>query len=155
MLESKISYLQNYNNYNSQDIILNYKYQIKLLSFYLMTTFKSIESALDKSEELLNEIPKNKINNNNKENSITTAISESASFEEKIEDFIESFKGIYTNGNVGKYHWKIRVMKILKYKFKQIIRQGKTPIMTKYFGRSKVASQKPRFHGRFIKKNKI
>ena len=74
---------------------------------------------------------------------------------QKIEDFIESFKGIYTNGNVGKYHWKIRVMKILKYKFKQIIRQGKTPIMTKYFGRSKVASQKPRFHGRFIKKNKI
>ena len=155
MLDSKISYLQNYNKYNSQDIILNYKYQIKLLSFYLMTTFKSIESALDKSEELLNEIPKNKINNNNKENSITTAISESASFEEKIEDFIESFKGIYTKGNVGKYHWKIRVMKILKYKFKQIIRQGKTSIMTKYFGRSKVASQKPRFHGRFIKKNKI
>ena len=119
MLETKISYLQNYNNYNSQDIILNYKYQIKLLSFYLMTTFKSIESALDKSEEILNEIPKNKINNNNKENSSsTTSISESANFEEKIEDFIESFKGIYKNGNVGKYYWKIRVMKILKYKFK-------------------------------------
>ena len=93
MLESKISYLQNYNNYNSQDIILNYKYQIKLLSFYLMTTFKSIESALDKSEEILNEIPKNKINNNNKENSSTTAISESANFEEKIEDFIENIIG--------------------------------------------------------------
>ena len=46
-------------------------------------------------------------------------------------------------------------MKILKYKIKQIIRQGKTPIMTKYYGRSKVASQKPRFHGRFVKKSKI
>ncbi len=45
-------------------------------------------------------------------------------------------------------------MKIIKYKVKQIIRQGKVPISSKYSGRSKVASQKPRCHGRFIKVSK-
>lgn len=53
---------------------------------------------------------------------------------------------------VGKYHWKVRAMKILKYKMKQIIRQGKTPIITKYYGRAKVAQEKPRLNGRFIKR---
>jgi hypothetical protein len=91
----------------------------------------------------------------NKDSSITSTNSETVNSEEKLEDFIESFKGIYNNENIGKYYWKIRVLKILKYKIKQIIRQGKTPIMTKYYGRSKVASQKPRFHGRFVKKSKI
>ena len=60
MLETKISYLQNYNNYNSQDIILNYKYQIKLLSFYLMTTqkikliiiIKKIQAALHQFQKV-------------------------------------------------------------------------------------------------------
>ena len=93
--------------------------------------------------------------NMNKDSSITSTNSETVNSEEKLEDFIESFKGIYNNENIGKYYWKIRVLKILKYKIKQIIRQGKTPIMTKYYGRSKVASQKPRFHGRFVKKSKI
>ena len=45
-------------------------------------------------------------------------------------------------------------MKSIKYKVKQIIRQGKVPISSKYSGRSKVASQKPRCHGRFIKVSK-
>jgi len=151
MLEFPNEYLYNNDNKNYQEMIINCKYQIKLLSYYLMSTFTSIEKALNKSEELLKEIPKYKINNN-KENSTTTINSENSNKEEKLEEFIESFKGIYTNGNIGKYYWKIRIMKILKYKVKQIIRQGKTPIITKYHGRSKVASQKPRFHGRFIKK---
>ena len=154
MLDSSIEYLYNNNNNKSQEIILNCKYQIKLLSFYLMSTFKQIETALEKSEELLNGIPKKK-KNMNKDSSITSTNSETVNSEEKFEDFIESFKGIYNNENIGKYYWKIRVLKILKYKIKQIIRQGKTPIMTKYYGRSKVASQKPRFHGRFVKKSKI
>ena len=119
-----------------------------------MSTYKQIETALEKSEELLNGIPKKK-KNMNKDSSITSTNSETVNSEEKLEDFIESFKGIYNNENIGKYYWKIRVLKILKYKIKQIIRQGKTPIMTKYYGRSKVASQKPRFHGRFVKKSKI
>ena len=118
-----------------------------------MSTFKSIETALEKSEQLLKEIPKYKLNKN-KENSSTTINSENSNNEEKLEDFIESFKTIYSNENIGKYYWKIRAMKIIKYKIKQIIRQGKSPIMTKYYGRSKVASQKPRLHGRFIKKKK-
>ena len=154
MLDSSIEYLYNNNNNKSQEIILNCKYQIKLLSFYLMSTFKQIETALEKSEELLNGIPKKK-KNMNKDSSITSTNSETVNSEEKLEDFIESFKGIYNNENIGKYYWKIRVLKILKYKIKQTIRQGKTPIMTKYYGRSKVASQKPRFHGRFVKKSKI
>ena len=153
MLEFPIENLCNYNNQISQEKILNCKYQIKILSYYLMSTFGSIEKALNKSDELLNSISKTKVNN--KDNSTTSTNSESTNSEEKLEEFIESFKGIYSNRNIGKYKWKIRVMKILKYKIKQIIRQGKTPIITKYFGRSKVASQKPRFHGRFIKKTKI
>ena len=153
MLDSSIEYLYNNNNNKSQEIILNCKYQIKLLSFYLMSTFKQIETALEKSEELLNGIPKKK-KNMNKDSSITSTNSETVNSEEKLEDFIESFKGIYNNENIGKYYWKIRVLKILKYKIKQIIRQGKVPISTKYSGRSKVALQKPRCHGRFVKINK-
>ena len=153
MLEFPIENLCNYNNQISQEKILNCKYQIRILSYYLMSTFGSIEKALNKSDELLNSISKTKVNN--KDNSTTTTNSESTNSEEKLEEFIESFQGIYSNRNIGKYKWKIRVMKILKYKIKQIIRQGKTPVITKYYGRSKVASQKPRFHGRFVKKTKI
>ena len=138
MMETPKIHQFNYNYKDPQNIIINCKYEIKLLSFYLMSTFKSIEVALE---------------NVNKENSSTTSNSELTNSEEKIEEVIESFKEIYSKRNVGKYYWKIRVLKILKYKIKQIIRQGKTPIITKYYGRSKVASQKPRFHGRFIKKN--
>ena len=154
MLEFPIENLCNYNNQISQEKILNCKYQIRILSYYLMSTFGSIEKALNKSDELLKQISKTKVNNN-KENSSITTNSESINSEEKLEEFIESFKGIYSNRNIGKYKWKVRVMKILKYKIKQIIRQGKTPVITKYYGRSKVASQKPRFHGRFVKKTKI
>ena len=86
----------------------------------------------------------------------TSGNSDSISTEDKSEDMLDSFKEIYGKGNgkIGKYHWKIRAMKIIKYKVKQIIRQGKVPILTKYSGRSKVASQKPRCHGRFVKISK-
>ena len=38
---------------------------------------------------------------------------------------LDSFKEIYSKGNgkIGKYHWKICTMKIIKYKVKQTIRQ--------------------------------
>ena len=134
-----------------QYILVNDSYTLTYPNNNTMTTFKSIEVALEKSEELLKQMLKYKLNVN-KENSSTTSNSELSNSGEKLEELIESFKEIYSKRNVGKYYWKIRVLKILKYKIKQIIRQGKTPIITKYYGRSKVASQKPRFHGRFIKK---
>ena len=54
MLDSSIEYLYNNNNNKSQEIILNCKYQIKLLSFYLMSTFKQIETALKKTRTFHN-----------------------------------------------------------------------------------------------------
>ena len=132
--------------------IESYKYQIGLLSYYLLLTFDSIYSVLEQCESILKEALKQKEKLKN-ENSISHN-SESLSTEEKSEDILDSFKDIYGKGKIGKYHWKIRAMKIIKYKIKQIIRQGKVPIMTKYSGRSKVASQKPRCHGRFVKISK-
>ena len=79
--------------------------------------------------------------------------SDSLSTDEKSEDIFELFKDIYCHKKIGKYHWKIRAMKIIKYKVKQIIRKKKIPIVTKFSGRSKIAILKPRSHGRFIKKN--
>ena len=52
MLEFPIKNLCNYNNQNSQEMILNCKYHIRILSYYLMSTFGSIEKALNKSDEL-------------------------------------------------------------------------------------------------------
>ena len=60
MLEFPIKNLCNYNNQNSQEMILNCKYHIRILSYYLMSTFGSIEKALNKSDELLKEISKKK-----------------------------------------------------------------------------------------------
>jgi hypothetical protein len=129
-----------------------YKYQIGILSYYLLLTFDSIYSVLEQCESMLKEVLKQKEKLKN-ENS-NSQNSESISTEDKSEDILDSFKEIFGEKKIGKYHWKIRAMKIIKYKVKQIIRQGKVPIMKKYSGRSKVASQKPRFHGRFVKINK-
>jgi len=147
------------------------KNKFTLLSLYLLSTFDAINSTLIEIEKILNIIPKtnnnilNIINNNNtnnirstnnnkkkiSDNSIT-GNNDSISTDDKNEDLLDNFKEIYKKKNkIGKYHWKIRAIKILRYKIKQIIRQGKSPIITKYIGRSRIASKKPRLHGRFIK----
>ena len=138
----------------SNEFFYNCKYQISLLSYYLLLSFDAIYSILEQCEKMLNEISKKK--EKLKIENSTSGNSDSISTEDKSEDMLDSFKEIYGKGNakIGKYHWKIRAMKIIKYKVKQIIRQGKVPILTKYSGRSKVASQKPRCHGRFVKISK-
>jgi len=99
---------------------------------------------------------KNHNNNNNNRDISQSNLSDSLSTEEKSsDDILDNFKSIYKKKKqIGKYHWKVRAIKIIRYKIKQIIRQNKSPIITKYSGRSKVANLKPRLHGRFIKKNK-
>jgi hypothetical protein len=138
----------------STDFIYYCKYQINLLSYYLLLSFDTINSSLELCEKMLKEITKK--NEKLKNENSTSGNSDSLSTEEKSEDFLDSFKEIYgkKKGKIGKYHWKVRAMKIIKYKVKQIIRQGKVPILVKYSGRSKVASQKPRCHGRFVKISK-
>ena len=135
--------------------LLECKYQIGLLSYYLILTFDAINSALEQCELLIKEFNKIKQNKNlyKTENS-SSLNSEYISTDDKSEDLLEPFKDFYERKKIGKYHWKVRAMKIIKYKVKQIIRQGKVPISSKYSGRSKVASQKPRCHGRFIKVSK-
>ena len=119
-----------------------------------MKTFDSINSSLNQSEIIINKIEKlNKSNSNNLTKDTSNSQSQNSIFEEKEKEILlESFKDMYKKNNIGKYNWKIRTMKILKYKIKQIFRKGKIPIVTKYYGRSKVALLKPRLHGRFIKK---
>ena len=139
-------------NSSPQEIITKCKFQIGLLTNYLEETFDAINSSLIECEEILRKILKNnqsKSNSNTKESSNTNSQNSEG---EEIEDLIEYVKDIYEKKKVGKYHWKIRAMKILKYKMKQIIRQGKTPIITKYYGRAKVAQEKPRLNGRLIKR---
>ena len=153
--------ISHHNNQTNQNI-LNYeiiecKYQIGLLSYYLILTFDAINTALEQCKKLIKEFNKikEKKNISKTENSNSSSLNtDYISTEEKTEDLLESFKFFYKKGKIGKYHWKTRVMKIIKYKVKQIIRQGKIPISTKYSGRSKVASKKPRCHGRFVKINK-
>ena len=170
-------------NQNSNDIIIFCKLQISLLSLFLLTTFDKISLAFKDIENILNNFPpnfnynnnssnnnspqnsphnnKNNTNNNNLKNNnnnreISQSNSDSLSTEEKSsDDILDNFKNIYKKKKqIGKYHWKVRAIKIIRYKIKQIIRQNKSPIITKYSGRSKVANLKPRLHGRFIKKNK-
>ncbi len=139
-------------NSSPQEIITKCKFQIGLLTNYLEETFDAINSSLIECEEILRKMLKNnqsKSNSNTKESSNTNSQNSEG---EEIEDLIEYVKDIYEKKKVGKYHWKVRAMKILKYKMKQIIRQGKTPIITKYYGRAKVAQEKPRLNGRFIKR---
>ena len=171
----------NNSNQNSNDIIIFCKLQISLLSLFLLTTFDKISLAFKDIENILNTFPsnfnynnnssnnnspqnsplnnKNNTNNNNLKNNnreISQSNSDSLSTEEKSsDDILDNFKNIYKKKKqIGKYHWKVRAIKIIRYKIKQIIRQNKSPIITKYSGRSKVANLKPRLHGRFIKKNK-
>jgi hypothetical protein len=171
----------NNSNQNSNEIIIFCKFQISLLSLFLLTTFDKISLAFKDIENILNTFPsnfnynnnssnnnspqnspinnKNNTNNNNLKNNnreISQSNSDSLSTEEKSsDDILDNFKNIYKKKKqIGKYHWKVRAIKIIRYKIKQIIRQNKSPIITKYSGRSKVANLKPRLHGRFIKKNK-
>jgi hypothetical protein len=141
-------------NSSKYEIISLYKYKINLLSLYLEETFKTIKSSLTHCEEQLKDFIKNqqsKSNLNTKDSS--NANSQNSEYEE-IEDLIEIFGEIYgKEKKVGKYHWKIRTLKIIKYKMKLINRKVKIPIITKYYGRAKVAQQKPRMNGRFIKKS--
>ena len=151
---------QNINNNEKNEKILSnplleYKYQINLLSYYLILTFDAINTALEQCEILIKEFNKIKQKKNLNKIDISSSLnSEYISTDDKSEDLLEPFKDFYERKKIGKYHWKVRAMKIIKYKIKQIIRQGKVPISSKYSGRSKVASQKPRCHGRFIKVNK-
>ena len=151
---------QNINNNEKNEKILSnplleYKYQINLLSYYLILTFDAINTALEQCEILIKEFNKIKQKKNlNKIDNSSSLNSEYISTDDKSEDLLEPFKDFYERKKIGKYHWKVRAMKIIKYKVKQIIRQGKVPISSKYSGRSKVASQNPRCHGRFIKVNK-
>ncbi len=169
----------NNSNQNPNDIIIFCKLQISLLSLFLLTTFDKISLAFKDIENILNTFPsnfnynnnssnnnspqnsplnnKNNTNNNNLKNNnreISQSNSDSLSTEEKSsDDILDNFKNIYKKKKqIGKYHWKVRAIKIIRYKIKQIIRQNKSPIITKYSGRSKVANLKPRLHGRFIKK---
>ena len=116
-----------------------YQNQILFLNYYLRKTFESIRNSINQCNILFELFYKQ--------------IPDSLSTDEKTEDIVESFKEIYCHKKIGKYHWKIRAMKIIKYKVKQIIRKKKIPIITKFSGRSKIAILKPRSHGRFIKKN--
>ena len=125
-----------------------YKNEISLLKNYLNLTFDSINKSINNCEYLVELISKQ--TKNNVDNSY---YSESMSTDEKTEDIIDLFKDIYCHKKIGKYHWRIRAMKIIKYKMKLMIRFKNYPITKKFSGRSKVASLKPRAHGRFVKKN--
>ena len=125
-----------------------YKNEISFLKNYLNLTFDSINKSINNCEYLVELISKQ--TKNNVDNSY---YSESMSTDEKTEDIIDLFKDIYCHKKIGKYHWRIRAMKIIKYKMKLMIRFKNYPIIKKFSGRSKVASLKPRAHGRFVKKN--
>ena len=125
-----------------------YQNQILLLSYYLRETFESIRKSINQCEKLIELFYKQA-----KINVESSYYSDSLSTDEKSEDIVELFKNIYCHKKIGKYHWKIRAMKIIKYKVKQIIRKKKSPFITKFSGRSKIAYLKPRCHRRFIKKN--
>ena len=146
MLMESNRFIQKINS--SINNISYYQNQILLLNYYLRKTFESIRNSINQCNILFELFYKQiKIN---KENSYYP---DSLSTDEKTEDIVETFKEIYCHKKIGKYHWKIRAMKIIKYKVKQIIRKKKIPIITKFSGRSKIAILKPRSHGRFIKKN--
>ena len=125
-----------------------YKNEISLLKNYLDLTFDSIDKSINNCEYLVELISKQTKNNGD-----NSYYSESMSTDEKTEDIIDLFKDIYCHKKIGKYHWRIRAMKIIKYKMKLIMRFKNYPIIKKFSGRSKVASLKPRAHGRFVKKN--
>ena len=115
-----------------------------------MNSFNVINGSIEHTNNLLELLTKNVKKNNGKiENSYDL---NTESTEDKCDEIIYMFKDIYKN-NIGKYHWKIRALKIIRYKLKLINRMKKIPIIKKFSGRSKVASMKPRLHGRFIKKS--
>ena len=147
--------LQEINNILTNEIFIfskfsDCKYKISLLSIYLMDSFNVINDSIEHTINLLELLTKNvKKNKERIENSFDL---NTESTEDKSDEIIYMLKDIYKN-NIGKYHWKIRALKIIRYKLKLINRMKKIPIIKKFSGRSKVASMKPRLHGRFIKKS--
>ena len=105
-----------------------YKNEISLLKNYLNLTFDSINKSINNCEYLVELISKQ--TKNNVDNSY---YSESMSTDEKTEDIIDLFKDIYCHKKIGKYHWRIRAMKIIKYKMKLMIRFKNYPIIKKIF----------------------
>ena len=86
-----------------------YKNEISLLKNYLNLTFDSINKSINNCEyfvELISKQTKNNVDN--------SYYSESMSTDEKTEDIIDLFKDIYCHKKIGKYHWRIRAMKIIK-----------------------------------------
>ncbi|CDW88535.1 UNKNOWN [Stylonychia lemnae] len=65
------------------------------------------------------------------------------------DDYIK--QGIDNQKLVGKYDLQERAKRILKYKTKAIKHRTLHPIMKKFNGRSKVATNKVRYNGRFVK----
>ena len=76
--------------------LLECKYQIGLLSYYLILTFDAINSALEQCELLIKEFNKIKQNKNlyKTENS-SSLNSEYISTDDKSEDLLEPFKDFY------------------------------------------------------------
>lgn len=70
---------------------------------------------------------------------------------ERSLDVVDLFKDHFPLRQIGKYDWKNRLTKIVKYKLKKIRKMANKPIVSKYVGRSKVATVKARYRGRFIK----
>ena len=113
----------NSSNYN----ISYYQNQILLLSYYLRETFESIRKSINQCEKLIELFYKQ-----TKINMESSYYSDSLSTDEKSEDIFELFKDIYCHKKIGKYHWKIRAMKIIKYKVKQIIRKKKVLLLLNF-----------------------
>ena len=113
----------NSSNYN----ISYYQNQILLLSYYLRETFESIRKSINQCEKLIELFYKQ-----TKINMESSYYSDSLSTDEKSEDIFELFKDIYCHKKIGKYHWKIRAMKIIKYKLKHIIRKKKVLLLLNF-----------------------
>lgn len=56
---------------------------------------------------------------------------------------------------IGMYSLRIRAKKILAYKKKQLRRRLQKPISKKFNGRSKIATQKLRVNGKFVKRDQL
>lgn len=54
---------------------------------------------------------------------------------------------------IGKYSLSERSKRILKYKLKVVSRRSRCPISKKFTGRSRVATEKVRVNGRFVKRS--
>lgn len=60
-----------------------------------------------------------------------------------------------TDRKIGAYSLAVRSKKILKFKMKLLKRRKQCPISKKFSGRSKVAAQKVRVNGKFVKRQEV